>query len=130
MRAAGRATGEKLAHLVLRAGAAFAFLYPPFAALGDPVSWAGYFPPFVRALPVDTTFLLHGFGVIEIILALWILSGWKIRFPSTVATLLLLAIILFNTPQFDVLFRDLVVAALTLALALWPQVQKRNESSA
>ena len=37
------------AYLLLRIGAALAFLYPPLSALfGDPYTWLGYFPPFVQ----------------------------------------------------------------------------------
>ena len=106
------------AHLLLRIGAAFAFLYPPVAALLDPVSWLAYFPSFIRDLPIPPDVLLHGFGVIEVIIALWILSGKNIFIPSTLATLMLLGIVLFNWSQLDVLFRDLSLAALTAALAL------------
>ena len=113
-----------LAHWSLRIGVAFAFLYPPYAAIADPVSWEGYFPHFVRALPINTLILLHGFGVIEVVLALWILSGWRIRYPAILATLMLLAIVFFNFANIDVLFRDLSIAAMTLALAFWPKVSE------
>lgn len=109
-----------LAHLVLRAGLAFALLYPPLAAIADPVSWAAYFPAFVHALPVPTIVLLHAFGVLEAALALWILSGWRIRTPAALTALMLVGIVAFNWSQLDVLFRDLSFAALALALALWP----------
>ena len=107
-----------LPELLLRLGVAFAFLYPPIAALSDPMSWIGYFPPFILDLPLDPLVILHGFGVIEVIIALWILSGWKIFLPSLAATVMLLAIVVWNLNQFDVLFRDLSLAAMSLALAL------------
>lgn len=112
---------DRRTRLVLRIGAAFAFLYPPYAALIDPVSWAGYFPSFIRSLPVNEMVLLQGFGLIEAVLALWVLSGWRIRIPAALMTLLLLAIVAVNLSQFDVVFRDLSIACLTLALALSPE---------
>lgn len=106
----------------MRVGAAFAFLYPPYNALGDPDSWVGYFPAFVYqaaiAVGVSDVVLLHGFGVIEVALALWILSGWKIFLPACAATLMLIGIVVFNLPQMQVLFRDISIAAMTLSLAL------------
>ena len=105
-------------HLLLRLGAGLAFLYPPLMALRDPVSWLSYFPSFMRELPIPETLLLQGFGVVEIIIALWILSGRRIFIPSTLATLMFIAIVAFNWNQLDVLFRDLSIAALTAALAL------------
>ncbi|HET9641562.1 MAG TPA: hypothetical protein VFP46_01785 [Candidatus Paceibacterota bacterium] len=113
-------SSARAAHIALRLGAAFAFLYPPYAAIGDPVSWLAYFPRFMLALPIDKLVLLHGFGIVEVVLALWLLSGWKIRFPAICATAILFAIVAFNASQMDVLFRDLSVALMTLALALSP----------
>lgn len=113
-------THEWRAHLALRVGVAFTFLYPPIAAISDPVSWFAYFPRFFRAIPIDSLVLLHGFGAIEIALALWVLSGKNIRPPAILMTLILLAIAAFNWTLADVVFRDLSIAATTIALALWP----------
>ena len=113
----------RTAYLLLRVGAALAFLYPPFSALtGDTYTWLGYFPPFVQGYLPDMV-LLHAFGVVEIIIGLWILSGYKIFIPAMLATAMLLGIVAFNLSQFDVLFRDVTIACLTFALALmhWPK---------
>ncbi len=110
----------RIGHGLLRLGVAFAFVYPPLAAIGDPVSWASYFPPFVASLPINTLVLLHTFGVVEVLLALWILSGVRIRIPSIVATIILLAIISVNLSSFEILFRDLSIALATLSLAFLP----------
>lgn len=123
-------THERRAHLALRVGVAFAFLYPPVAAVFDPVSWLAYFPRFLRAAPIDPLVLLHGFGAVEIALALWVLSGKHIRPPAILMTFMLLAIVAFNWRLADVVFRDLSIAAMTLALAFWPNtgsVTARNE---
>jgi uncharacterized membrane protein YphA (DoxX/SURF4 family) len=108
---------EWMADMVLRIGVAFAFLYPPINALSNPESWLGYFPPFTRGYLPDMT-LLHAFGVIEVVIALWILSGKKIFWPSLAAAAMLLGIVVFNTNNFEVLFRDLSIAAAALALAI------------
>jgi uncharacterized membrane protein YphA (DoxX/SURF4 family) len=110
-------TPEKISNLLLRVGVAFAFLYPPFNALSNPDSWIGYFPKFIHGLASDAV-LLHGFGVIEVIIAFWILLGKKIFWPSLVATLMLIVIVLANPSNFEVLFRDLSIAAMALALAI------------
>jgi len=121
--------GEKLAHLTLRLGIAFAFLYPPFAALSDPSSWIGYFPQFIRDLPINTVLLLHTFGVVEVVIALWLISGWKVRYPALLAALMLAAIVIFNTNQFGLLFRDLAIAVAAVALALWPAPTSTGQPS-
>lgn len=98
-------------------GVAFAFLFPPINAIFNPYSWIGYFPKFIQGYVPDLV-LLHGFGVIEVILALWILSGRKIFFPALIATIMITAIVLFNLNNFEVLFRDLSIAMMALALAV------------
>ncbi|HEY4516939.1 MAG TPA: hypothetical protein VJG64_03240 [Candidatus Paceibacterota bacterium] len=105
------------ANLVLRAGLAFAFLYPPLNAIFDPNAWIGYFPHFMRGVVPDPM-LLHSFGIVEIVLALWILSDWKIFWPSAAAALILLTIVFFGWNDLQVLFRDLSIASIALALAL------------
>jgi hypothetical protein len=108
--------------LLLRVGLAFAFLYPPLNALFDPYSWLGYFPQFLltfgHSIGLSDLVMLHGFGVVEVVIALWVLSGWRIMAPALLACAMLLAIVIFNWPQFPVLFRDLSIAATALALAV------------
>lgn len=110
---------HKFIDLLLRVGVAFAFLYPPISAFFDPFAWIGYFPPFILDLPVEPKLILNAFGVFEIAIALWILFGKNIVIPCALAALSLLGIVLFNIPQMDVLFRDLSIAAMALALAVF-----------
>lgn len=114
--------------LLLRVGVAFAFLYPPFDALSNPDSWIGYFPKFLHGIASDAV-LLHGFGILEVIIALWILSGKKIFWPSLVAGLMLITIVFFNLNNFDVLFRDLAIAAMAFSLALTAKYEKGNRTA-
>lgn len=116
---------------LLRLGVAFAFLYPPIHALSNPDSWIGYFPPFMFALGVPSDVLLHAFGMVEVALALWILSGWKILWPSLAAAAMLVAIVAFNLAQLEVLFRDLSIAAAALALGAdaWARNPRVTHSS-
>ena len=113
---------DRLANIILRVGVAFSFLYPPINAIFDPYTWLGYFPQFVhlagQAVGMPDLVLLHAFGALEVIIALWILSGRKIFWPSVAACAMLLAIVIFNGSEFPVLFRDLSIAAAALALAL------------
>lgn len=105
-----------ISNILLRIGVAFAFLYPPIDALSNPDSWIGYFPKFIHGIVPDLI-LLHGFGVIEVIIALWILSGKKIFLPALVAGIMITSIVLFNLGNFEVLFRDLSIAIMAFALA-------------
>lgn len=107
---------QRIATYILQGGVAFSLLYPPIAAISDPYSWIGYFPSFIQNLPIETMTLLHVFGVVEVVLALWILSGWRIYIPSAITAVLLIAIVVFNMSQFPVLFRDISIAAAAIAL--------------
>ena len=110
---------ERVVFLLLRLGVAFAFLYPPVSAFFNPAAWVGYFPPFLLDLFAgQEALLLNAFGVFEVVIGLWILSGRKIFVPSALAALSLVAIVAFNFPQMDVVFRDLSIAAAAAALAL------------
>lgn len=108
---------SRLSDLVLRASLAFAFLYPPLDALRDPDAWLGYFPGYLHGIVPDPV-LLHGFGLIEIVIAVWLLSGWNILWPSLAALAILLAIVLTHLHGFDTLFRDVSIAGIALALAV------------
>lgn len=108
---------EKISNLLLRIGVAFAFLYPPINALFNPDSWIGYFPKFMHGYVPDLV-LLHGFGLVEVVIAGWILSGKKIFLPSLTAALMITTIVLFNLNNFEILFRDLAIAMMALALAV------------
>ncbi len=107
----------RLANFILRAGVAFAFLYPPIAAVFNPFDWIGYFPAFMHGYVPDMV-LLHGFGLVEVIIALWILWGKNIFWPSLAATTILLMIVITDRRDFVVVFRDLSIAAASLSLAL------------
>lgn len=107
---------SRAADLLLRLSVAFAFLFPPLNAFVDPYSWIGYFPHFLHSIVPDMV-MLHAFGLIEVVLALWVLSGRRIFVPSLICAGLLLIIVVFNLSDFSVLFRDVSIALAALALA-------------
>ena len=110
---------DHLTYVLLRVGVAFAFIYPAVSAWFSPFAWIGYFPGFMLDLAgTHDILLLHAFGVFEIVLGLWILSGKKIFIPSVIATLLLFAIVAVHWRQMDVVFRDLPIALMSFALAI------------
>ncbi len=106
---------SKTANLILRIGVAFAFLYPPIDALVEPDAWIGYFPQFMRGIVPDPV-LLHSFGALEVVIALWLLWGRRIEWPAAAAVVVLLAIVGLDSSEFQVVFRDLSIAAAALAL--------------
>ena len=109
--------------LLLRIGVAFAFLYPAIKAIFDPLSWLSYFPDFMLGIVPDMV-LLHSFGVLEAVIAIWILSGKKIFIPSILATLILAAIIIIHSSGMDVIFRDVPILLMAVALAIQAKERK------
>lgn len=108
---------EKFVILLLRLGVAFAFIYPAISAWIEPNNWIGYFPTWMKGYVKDAI-LLHAFGVTEIIIGFWILYGKKIFIPSVLASLYLAAIIVLNLNSFDVIFRDVSILAVSVALVI------------
>lgn len=119
---------SRIIELILRIGVAFPFLYAPLNAVFDPYAWIDFFPQFMRGVVPDIV-LLNVFGLFEVIIALWLLSGRKILMPSLLALFSLLAIVLFNLAGFQLLFRDLSIAAAAFALVVihWPRTTVKND---
>lgn len=108
---------QALALFVLRAGVAFAFLYAGVDSFAQPYSWVDYLPQaLTNAVPALA--LLHLFAALEILLALWLVSGWHVRYPALLCAALLVAIVALNGAEFQLLFRDLSIAAAALAVAV------------
>ena len=104
--------------VLLRVGLAFAFLYPPIAAYFDPFSWIGFFPQFLRDAVGNDMLLLHSFGAVEVVLGLWVLTARNVVIPSLVMAAMLAGIVFFNWGAMDIVFRDVSIFAMALALAL------------
>lgn len=109
---------NRLAEILLRAAVAIAFVYPPIDAFFNPTAWIGFFPLWMREAVPSETLLLHLFGATELLIAGWILFARRIFIPSMLATLYLAGIVLFNWKFIDLLFRDISILGISLALAL------------
>lgn len=110
----------KAVHFLLRISIASVFLYAAIAATLQPYNWIGFIPQvFTKILPDKT--LLEIFSSYQVLLAIWILSGWKALFSSILAAVTLLGIIAANFSDIDILFRDIAIffAAIALAVASW-----------
>ena len=109
----------KISSWLLRVGIAFAFLYAGISAYIEPINWIGFLPLWLQdssPIPADT--MLTIFLILEIILGLWILSGWKTFYSCIVSALVILLITVSNPYQFIILFRDVVIFFSSLALAI------------
>ncbi|KND48304.1 MAG: hypothetical protein AB197_00850 [Parcubacteria bacterium C7867-002] len=108
---------SRTAHLLLRVGIAFGFIYAGISGFISPDNWIGYFPPFMQDLLPNHGVLLI-WGVTEVILGTWILSGWKIFWPALLGGLSMIGVIAFNFSLMDILFRDVTIMLASLSLAI------------
>lgn len=102
--------------ILLRIAIAFAFLYPAIDSIREPLSWVDFFPPLMRTHMPDPI-LLYGWAAVEVVIALWILSGRRIFLPSLAAAVALCLIVLLNTVTFFIVFRDVSLALVAAHLA-------------
>ena len=106
---------NKTAITILRWGLAFVFFYAAIASLVTPQDWIGYIPEFLRGLLPGNLFLIL-FSIFEIILASFLFIGKKIVYASLIAAVALVGVTIVNFNQLDVLFRDVGLAMMALAL--------------
>ncbi len=112
-----RADPKELAALLLRIGLAFVFFYAAIASFISPQNWIGFFPKFLRNV-LSASFLLTAFSVYEIILGLWLLSNKKIFYCAILSAIVMLAIVVTSWAALDVVFRDVAIFFMALALAV------------
>lgn len=106
--------------LCLRAGLAFVFIYAAVASYVSPDNWVGYLPSFMTE-HVRATTLLDAFGVLQVVLAAWLLSGVYIKYAGLITAAFLAGIIVSSPSQFLITFRDVGLVFMALALAFLPE---------
>ena len=98
--------------LLLRVGLAFAFFYAAISGFLEPEQWIGWLPEFVRN---ETTLIV--FGVVELVMGFWLLSGLKTFWAAGISGFMLLGIVVFNLGAMLIVFRDVSLALAAFALA-------------
>lgn len=110
-----RITKNKLASLLLRVGLASVLLYAAISSLVTPSDWVGYLPHMLTT-HTSADKALKLISIYQIVLALWLLSGWYRLYAAGLATLTFLGIVLTNLGVFAITFRDLTMVFSSLAL--------------
>ena len=106
-----------IAKWLLRIGLAFVFIYASVEIYIHPDNFLKYIPKFMLdVLPIDL--FLSSFGVLEVALAVWLLTGWKGEYPSFLSLLLIVGIVVFNMQHFQILFRNVAIGFGALALTV------------
>lgn len=108
---------KPLVSFFLRSGLAIVFLYAGIASLLAPENWIGFVPGFVRNILLGSIFLVL-FSLYEISLGVWLLSNKKIFYASLFSALTMLVIVIMNIFLFDIVFRDIAILFMAIALAI------------
>ena len=108
---------QKAVLLLLRIGIASVFLYANLGATIAPYNWIGYLPQVLRNI-FPGQVLLISFSLFELILSIWVLSGWKSLYSASLTCLTVLGIIGTNLGQMYIVFRDFAIFFTALALAV------------
>ena len=106
-----------LASFILRVALAVPFLFVAIDATLQPDAWIGFVPFFLRNI-FPEALLLGAHSLMNLVLGVWLLSGWRTRYAAVLSALVLLTVIVTNLPSLDIIFRDigLLLAAVSLAL--------------
>lgn len=115
-----------ISEIALRFGLAFVFLYAGIDGLINPSDWIGYLPGFLLNLAFSGTILI-AFSIYEIILGLWLISGWRLIYPALLSFVTILGIIFPNISQFSVIFRDVGLLFMTLAFIFISRARRDYE---
>ena len=114
---------EELVSFLLRIGLAFAFVYAAISSLVSPQNWVGFIPNFIANI-FPTSILLVLFSIYEFALGAWLLSNKKIFYASIVSSVTILLIVIFNLAVLDVVFRDVAILLMAVALAVLSYKEK------
>src|SRR3989344_9147581 len=104
-----------LISFLLRAGLAIAFFYAGISSFLAPTNWIGFVPNFIGAIISKEIFLMS-FSGYQILLGIGLLFDYKTFMLSILSSLTLFLIVSGNIMSLELLFRD--VAILFMALAL------------
>lgn len=115
---------NKLAILFLRVGLAFVLVYATVEIYIHPENFLKYIPKVVLTmLPVSLFLDLLGVG--EVVLACWLLSGWKGQYASFLTVLMMVGIVACNMEHFQILFRNVAIAFGGLSLIMLEAPEKK-----
>lgn len=116
---------SRLAIWFLRVGLAFVFAYASYEICVNPANFLKYTPNFIFKF-VPQNLFLYSFGVAEIALAAWLLTGWKAEYSSLISVMLMVGIIVFNPEYFQILFRNVAIGFGGMALLMLETAAKHK----
>ena len=101
----------------LRLGLAFAFIYPAVSAFIEPNNWIGFIPVFIREI-IPAEIFLPIYSIVEIIIGAGILLSKNPFYYAVAGAFVLGAIVILNIGSFDLVFRDVSIIGMAVALVM------------
>lgn len=95
-----------VASLIIRISLAIVFGYAAIGAFVQPIAWIGYIPDFVASF-IDPKLALDGLSVVQLLLAIWLISGKYIKFSAGVSIAFLTGILFTSPGAILITFRDI-----------------------
>lgn len=80
---------------ILRIGIALVFLHFGFSQISSPDNWANYVPDFLTGKIVGATNIVVMNGIVEVTLALFLITGLYTKFSAGILTMHMIPIIIF-----------------------------------
>ncbi len=108
---------KKKIEYALRLGLAFAFIYPAISAFIEPNNWIGFIPIFIRNL-VSAEIFLMVYSIAELIIGVGILLSKNPFYYAVSGAFVLGAIVILNIGSFDLVFRDVSIIGMAVALVM------------
>jgi hypothetical protein len=118
-------SNTSFAKWLLRIGIAFVYVYAAVEIYLHPDNFLKYVPKVILDYVQLDLFLLV-FGVLEIVLSVWLLSGWKGHYSSIISVVMIAGIVVFNPEYFQILFRNVAIGFGGLALLVL-ELRKNKE---
>jgi len=106
---------------LLNIGLAFTLLYAGISAFINPFDWVGFVPMWVTKFGTSRELALHIHSVAEILLGVWLLSNFKVKWAGLVVALDMATILLANGFSKGILlitFRDIGLLFMAVYLAV------------
>lgn len=110
---------------MLQIGLSFVFIFASISLSLNPIDGRQYLPGFVAAI-IPAKIFLTFFGIYEIVLSMWLLSGKRKEYSGFAAAITIFLITVLNLQSFSILFRNVAILFAGLSLGFMGIAHKKK----
>lgn len=105
---------------ILRIGLGITFLWLGYQIWIEPLAWGSFMLPWAQdLLPQPLEQFMKTTAILDIIIGLWLIIGWKVWIPALLASLHLVGVLITTTGSLQLaISRDVGLLAGTLAILI------------